>query len=83
MIGIWLAAAAVVALIGGVVARVRVARTVSDNEPLVTDEVLRSLLEAGQVEVTDVDEPLDEEEIRRAEDEFWSSEWEDAEPWSR
>ena len=83
MIGIWLAAAAVVALIGGVFARVRVARTVSDNETLVTDEVLRSLLEAGQVEVTDVDEPLDEEEIRRAEDEFWSSEWEDVEPWSR
>lgn len=83
MIGIWLAGAAVVALIAGVLARARVARTVSDNDPVVTDEVLRALFEEGRVEVADVDEPLDEEEIRRAEDEFWSSEWEDVEPWSR
>ena len=83
MNGILLAGVAVVALIAGVAARARVARMLSDNEPVVTDEVLRALLEDGEVEVTDVDEPLDEEEIRRAEDEFWSSEWEDVEPWSR
>lgn len=81
MIGIWLSAAALVAVLAGALVRVRVARTVSGKEPVVTDEVLRAVFEKGTVEVADEDEPLDEDEIRRAEEEFWSSEWEDPDPW--
>ena len=77
MIGIWLSMAALVAVLAGVLVRVRVARTVSGREPVVTDEVLRAVFD----EVAELEEPLDEDEIRRAEEEFWSSEWEDPDPW--
>lgn len=81
MMGIWLAIAAILAVLAGSLARWRVTRTVSGKKPVVTDEVLRAVLEKGAVDLAEPDEPLDEKQIRRAEDDFWASEWEDPEPW--
>ncbi len=80
MIGIWMLLLAIVALTVGLLNRWRIRRVRAGHEPVVTDELLRRVLEEGSVEV-ESDEPLDEEQIRRAEDEFWSSEWDEAEPW--
>ncbi len=46
-----------------------------------TDEVLRRVLEEGTVDLREEDEPLDEDRIRKAEEEFWSRDWEDPDPW--
>ena len=51
------------------------------QEPVVTDEVLRRVLGEGPVDLTEADESLDEDQIKKAEDEFWSTEWDDPDPW--
>ncbi len=82
MEGAWLILLSVLAITCGFFARRRIQRIVRERDPLVTDEVLRSLLEEGTVEYDDPDEPLDEGEIREAEDDFWSDEWDDPGPWA-
>ncbi len=81
MAGIWLVVLAAVAIVCGFVARRRVRRSVKGQEPMVTDEVLRKVLGEGMAGLTEPDESLDEDQIRKAEDEFWSTEWDDPEPW--
>ena len=81
MAGTWLVVLAAVAIICGFMARRRVRRVVRGQEPVVTDEVLRRVLGEGMVDLTETDESLDEDQIRKAEDEFWSTEWDDPDPW--
>ena len=80
--GAGVAIAAALVILAGLTARRKIRRAVTGEAPVVTDEVLRRVLEEGSVDVTETDEPLDEDQIREAEDEFWTSEWDDAEPWS-
>lgn len=71
----WLfAVLAAVVLIGGLAARRRTRRTVEGDRPVVTDEVMRRIVEEGSL-APDEDEPLDEDRIREEEDRFWSEEW--------
>lgn len=79
MLGILFAVLSVVVLAGWLVQRREVRETVEGRRPVVTDDTLREIMEHGSFEATE-DEPLDEEEIREAEDEFWEgSEWDDPE----
>lgn len=77
---VFLALAALV-IVGGFLGRKRIRDVVGGGEPIVTDEVLRAILEEGELEAPD-EEPLDEDAIRDAEDEFWGEEWDDPEPWA-
>ncbi len=82
MLGTLFVILAAVVLLGGLLRRRQVRRTVEGEEPVVTDELLRTLLdEAGRDE--EESNPLDEDEIRRAEDEFWRQEWDEPEEWGR
>jgi hypothetical protein len=78
MLGTFFIILAAVVLAGGLMARTRIRRTVEGDAPVVTDEVLRRILEEGEVPPEEVD-PLDEEEIREAEDRFWEEEWDEPE----
>ena len=82
MSGSWILIVAAAAGLCGLLARRRIQRIVRGQENLVTDAVLRKVLDEGEVEVPDPDEPLDEYQIKKAEDEFWSTEdWDESEPW--
>lgn len=63
-----------IAFAGGLIARRRVRDAVKGDVPVVTDEVMRRILDEGDVPAPE-DEPLDEDRIREAEDRFWSEEW--------
>jgi len=65
-------------LLAGFRAFRRVRRVVDDSSPVVGDDLLGSILDEDQLQALDDEEPLDEDAIRRAEDEFWE---EDA--WAR
>lgn len=69
---------AVVVVLAGVLSRRRVRRTVEGDQPVVSDEVLRRILEEGALE-SEEEEPLDEESIREAEDRFWDESWDEPE----
>lgn len=55
--------------------RLRSAR--GPDAPRVDDEALRQILEEGTLAVED--DPLDPEEVARAEEEFWNDSWEEPE----
>ena len=74
MLGTLFIILAAIVLAGGLLSRRRIRDTVEGDVPLVTDEVLRRILEEGAVSPDD-DEPLDEDRIREAEDRFWDEEW--------
>lgn len=62
-----------IVIVGGLAATRRIRDTVDGDVPVVTDEVMRRILEEGGS--GDEEEPLDEDEIREAEDRFWDEEW--------
>jgi hypothetical protein len=74
MLGTLFIILAAIVLAGGLLSRRRIRDTVEGDVPLVTDEVMRRILEEGDVSPDD-DEPLDEDRIREAEDRFWDEEW--------
>lgn len=78
---------AALVLAAGFGARRRMRDTRRGRRPVVTDEVLRRILEEGEgeLETGDAeDEPLDEDQIRDAEDRFWDeSEWDEPEEFGR
>lgn len=51
-----------------------------DGPPRVDDEALRRILEEGTL--VEEDEPLDPEEVARAEEEFWDDSWEEPEEYT-
>jgi hypothetical protein len=67
-----------VVVIAGALARQRVRRTVEGKRPVVSDEVLRRILEEGAVSPEE-EEPLDEDAARDAEDRFWDETWDEPE----
>lgn len=77
----WISVLAVAVIIAGWLTRRTILRTVRNEEPMITDELLRRVLEEGSVEHPGADEPLDEDRIRAEEDRFWSESWDDPEPW--
>lgn len=73
---------ALVVFLSGLVARGRVRRAVKDRSAGVSDDLLRSILDEDELRALDDDEPLDEDAIRRAEEEFWEEDsWTDADDW--
>lgn len=70
---------AVLAVIGGLLYRVRLTRAIGEVRPVLTDDLVRQIEESGSV---DVDEPLDLEQIQEEEARFWEDRpWEDSEEW--
>lgn len=72
------------ALVVGYLARRRIRSAIRGRTPVVTDEVLKTILSEGALEALgDGDEePLDDDAIRAAEDEFWAEDWgDDPEGW--
>ena len=71
-------------LVVGYFARRRIQDAIQGRTPVVTDDVLRTILSEGALEALDEadDEPLDDDAIRAAEDEFWDEGWsEESEEW--
>lgn len=67
------------ALIGGLLYRIRLTRTIGDVQPLLTDDLVRQIEEDGRV---DFDEPLDLEQIQEEEARFWEDRpWEESDEW--
>lgn len=67
------------ALIGGLLYRIRLTRTIGEVQPLLTDDLVRQIEEDGRVEF---DEPLDLDQIQEEEARFWEdSPWEDSDEW--
>jgi hypothetical protein len=71
---------AALVVIGGVLMRGRVRRVVDSRDPMTDDPVLREILSQQDGE-PDPAPPLDEDEIREAEDQFWEEEWDRPEDW--
>lgn len=46
--------------------------------PVITDDMIRQIEREGWVEV---DSPLDHEEIRKEEEQFWRESWDEPEEW--
>lgn len=64
------------ALVVGYLARRRIRDAIRGRTPIITDDVLRTILTEGAIEALDRDdEPLDDDAIRAAEDEFWEEDW--------
>ena len=73
---------AVVVILGAVLVRSRVQARLEHNDPMTDDPVLREILSESDAWPEDEDtDPLDEEEIREAEDRFWEQEWDRPEDW--
>jgi len=69
----------VLAVLGGVLYRLRLTRAVGTAEPALTDEMVRQIEHSGWVEV---DEPLDFETIREEEERFLEEEaWDEPDEW--
>lgn len=67
---------ALLVLLAGLLARRRVNRARDDRR--LSDEMIRRIERVGRIEF-EADEPLDLDEIRREEDEFWSRTWDEPE----
>lgn len=65
---------ALLVAVAGVLYRERLKR----DRPTVSDDMISQIEASGWVEV---DEPLDLDEARDAEEEFWEEEWDEPEPW--
>lgn len=63
--------------------RVRAARASTLVPPPVDDDAIRRILAEGKLPAVEAEEPLDLDEIARAEEEFWSDSWEDPEEYGR
>ncbi len=72
---------AVVVILGALLVRSRVRRRLEGRDPMTDDPVLRDILAQSDTGPEEEGEPLDEEEIREAEDQFWEQEWDQPEDW--
>lgn len=72
---LWIGLAALVAG-AGIVRLLRMREVRRGADPTVDDESIRRILEEGSLDPGD-DEPLDLDEAARAEEEFWSEEWDE------
>lgn len=74
--------AAVVAAVG-VARRVRLLRERRDAEAHLDDDAIRRIVDEGSLPYDPEDEPLDLEEAARAEEEFWSEDWDEPDEFHR
>jgi hypothetical protein len=77
---LWVALAVLVLLVG--LRRVLARRRRRRGAPIVDDEAIERILAHGTL-VTFDDEPLDEDEIARAEAEFWEESWDEPDDFER
>lgn len=49
------------------------------RQPRIDDAAIRSILEEGTIPAPEHDDPLDPDEIARAEEEFWGESWDEPE----
>lgn len=75
---LWIALAALVAAVG-IARRARMLRDRRESGAALDDQAIRRIVEEGSLPYDPDDEPLDLEEAARAEEEFWSEEWDDPE----
>ncbi len=71
---------AALVVVGGLLFRGRLRRTVDGRDPMTDDPLLREILAESDADIPE-DPPLDEDAIREAEDDFWSESWDQAEDW--
>lgn len=67
---------ALIVVVGGLLARGRIER--ARRQAGLDDEMIQRIERAGELEF-DPAEPLDHEEIRQEEDEFWAQSWDEPE----
>jgi len=72
---------AVVVILGALLVRSRVHRRLEGRDPMTDDPVLRDILAQSDTGPEEEGDPLDEEEIREAEDRFWEQEWDQPGDW--
>ncbi len=72
---------AVVVILGALLVRSRVRRRLEGRDPMTDDPVLRDILARSDAGPEEEGDPLDEEEIREAEERFWEQEWDQPEDW--
>lgn len=75
---VWIAAGLLL-VVAGIMARRRVRRARPDRTLELSDDMIRRIEEMGRLHL-DIEEPLDLEDIRAREDEFWSETWDEPEP---
>lgn len=80
IIGIWIGFAVLVLLVG--IARLLTRRRRRPRGPIVDDAAIERILAHGTL-VTADDEPLDDDEIARAEAEFWEESWDEPDDYVR
>lgn len=79
LIPVWLGILFSALILVAGIRRYRQRRAVVRQTPPVVDEIaIRQIIERGVLS-SDEEEPLDEEAIRRAEEEFWDQSWEETE----
>lgn len=66
-------------LVAGLAYRLRIHEEVGSRGRGLSEEQIRRIEETGSVDLDN--EPLDMDEIERAEDEFWEESWDEPEPW--
>lgn len=71
---------AALVIVGGLLFRGRLRKSVDGRDPMTDDPLLREILSESGARGPEA-EPLDEDAIREAEDEFWSQEWDEPEDW--
>jgi len=79
MIYFWIGLAALV-VVGGIAYRLRLHEKVGGPATPLSDEQIRRIESTGRLDL-DGDEPLDMDEIERAEEEFWEESWDEPEEW--
>jgi hypothetical protein len=81
MSSLWIALAALVAVVGlARRARMRERRATRSE---IDDAAIQRIVAEGRLPYDGDDEPLDLEEAARAEEEFWAQDWEDPEEFER
>jgi len=76
LLWVWIVLAVLVALLG--IRRLGVRRRYAEIDAAIDDDAVRRILMHGSLHTSD-DEPLDEDDIARAESEFWNESWDEPE----
>ena len=76
---LWIALAALVFFVG-LAYRIRLREEVRRRAPPLSDDQIRRIEATGRLDL-DAEEPLDLDEIDRAEEEFWEESWDEPEEW--
>lgn len=77
----WIALAVLLAIAG--LRRWRAVRDLRQDGRRIDDDSIRRIVDQGQLHLPDHDAPLDEDEIARAEAEFWAESWDEPEDFTR